>query len=263
MRLLWIGGDHPRHLFVLNRIDCIFPVAGAVIEKRENFSPEVAPDLAEGDRRNFVRHFEGRREAERRYFGEQRVPTCSMLRVSREELNSNAVVDFVRTMDPDAVLIFGAGLVKTPLHEALPRNALNLHLGLSPRYRGAATLFWPFYFLEPGFAGSTFHYIVKEPDAGAVVHQVVPELSATDGIHDVACKTVLASAEEGIALLGILAERAELRSEPQRGTGKKFLASDFRVEHLRVIYGLFDDDIVKCYLDGQLRCQTPRLVRQF
>ena len=38
----------------------------------------------------------------------------------------------------DVALIFGTGLIKDPLYSALPADTINMHLGLSPRYRGSA-----------------------------------------------------------------------------------------------------------------------------
>jgi methionyl-tRNA formyltransferase len=185
------------------------------------------------------------------------------LEIRPERLNSAEVVGFVKKTKPDATFIFGASLIKEPLLSTLPHNTLNLHLGISPRYRGAATLFWPFYFLEPPYAGSTFHYIVGEPDAGDIVHQAVPHLDIRDGIHDVACKTVIVSAHEALALIEILRDKGRWKTRKQRSTGKNFLASDFKPEHLRVIYNQFNDDIVKYYLEGKLKSKTPNLVRQF
>jgi len=166
-------------------------------------------------------------------------------------------------VSPDVALVFGSGLIKDPLLSVLPRQTLNLHLGLSPRYRGAATLFWPFYFLEPTYAGSTFHYLLTEPDAGEIVHQVTPELERDDTIHSVACKTVVASAEHCIRLLHMFEHKRGWQSYRQRGSGKNFLGSDFRPEHLRVIYDLFEDNLVALYLDGKLLSKTPTLIRQF
>ena len=165
--------------------------------------------------------------------------------------------------NPDVVLIFGSDLIKEPLLSMLPRHTLNLHLGLSPRYRGAATLFWPFYFMEPTYAGSTFHYIVSEPDAGDIIHQVIPTLQRGDGIHDVSSKVVIDSVKHAIRLLEIFERGGVWKLYKQKSTGKNFLGSDFRPQHLRVIYNVFNDDMVDCYLDGNLESRTPRLVRQF
>jgi methionyl-tRNA formyltransferase len=154
-------------------------------------------------------------------------------------------------------------MVRDPLFSGLTQPTVNLHLGLSPRYRGAATLFWPFYFLEPPYAGSTFHFIVSEPDAGEIIHQVTPELHPDDGIHDVACKVVMQSAQDAVRLLEIYAEKGGWVTRKQKATGKNFLASDFIPEHLRVIYNVYNDDMVRQYLDGRLKCKMPSPYRQF
>lgn len=263
MRLLWIGGDHPRHLFYINKVHKLFPLSGAIVEHRENLIPQPDPGLAAVDRENFIRHFSNRARAEEKFFGHQTLPDCPTHVVDHEGLNSHSSVDFLTSIDPDVVLIFGSGLVKEPLYSSVPAHTLNLHLGISPRYRGAATLFWPFYFLEPPYAGTTFHYIVAEPDAGDIVHQVVPELEVSDGIHDVSCKAVTASAEAALELLRILDQKGRWERYSQRGTGRNFLASDFKPEHLRLIYNVFDDDMVRHYLDGRLTSKVPRLTRQF
>lgn len=263
MKIMWIGGSHPRHLYYANTIHKTHPITAAIVEQRGGMVPQPPPGLPKRDRENFERHFANRDMAEHNYFGEQSLPDVPVLETSNEGLNSEQSREYVRKYEPDVVLIFGCGLIKGDLYSAVPINTINLHLGLSPRYRGAATLFWPFYFMEPAYAGTTFHYIVSEPDAGDVVHQVVPELNPEDRIHDVACKAVVQSTKEAIDLLEILASGGELTRFKQKGTGKNFLSGDFKPEHLRVIYDVFDDDMVKQYLDGKLPSKEPRLIRQW
>ena len=84
-----------------------------------------------------------------------------------------------------------------------------------------------------------------------------------DGIHDVACKTVVKSSVDIIKLLEIFELNKLWSAYSQKGTGKNFLANDFKPEHLRVIYNLFNDDMVKYYLDGKLECKIPKPVKQF
>jgi methionyl-tRNA formyltransferase len=263
MRILWIGGDHARHLFYFNSIQRKYEFVGALLERREAMVPEPPPNIGEHDLTNFVTHFRKREQAEERYFQAAELPKCPTLKTTAEDLNSPESAEFVSAAAPDVVLIFGSGLIKDPLLEVLPERTINLHLGLSPRYRGAATLFWPFYFMEPSHAGCTFHYITGEPDFGDVIHQVTPKLEAQDGIHDVACKAVMAAAEAAIGLLDIMMDKGDWRRFRQKGTGKNFLAADFRPEHLRVIYDVFQDDIVRHYLEGRLLAKEPELQRQF
>jgi hypothetical protein len=114
--------------------------------------------------------------------------------------------------------------------------------------------------MEPNFAGTTFHYIENSPDAGDIIHQVVPKLERGDGIHDVACKAVLQSTIEAVALFeGYRWERFKQKPE----AGKNFLESDFQPKHLRVIYQVYNNDMVDAYLDGKIHPKEPNLKRQF
>lgn len=263
MKIMWIGGSHSRHLFYINHINKDYKICGAIIEKRENIMPTPPNDILERDKMNYIKHFENRNIKEDDYFGKQKFPDTEILEVLESDLNSEKSVNFVNQIKPDIVLVFGCGLIKEPLYSVLPNNTINLHLGLSPRYRGAATLFWPFYFLEPTYAGSTFHFIISEPDAGDIIHQTVPHLYETDTIHDVACKTVIKSSKEMVKLLKLFEKQKQFQRFVQKSSGKNFLSSDFKPEHLRMIYDVYNDDIVKHYLKGDLKSKKPILKTQF
>jgi len=258
MRCMIIGGDHPRHLYYANAIAGSCNVVGAIMERRESFTPQPPPGLAGRDRQNFIRHFSNREKYEKEYFGtEKKLPDCPIHYVDRVSLSSLETVAFVKNLAPDVVFIYGPGMIRDPLFSALPKYKINLHLGLSPRYRGSATLFWPFYFLEPNWAGSTFHIISDEPDAGDIIHQSLPELRHGDTIHEVACRVVQQSAEDVKKIIEVLDSGKELKLYRQTAAGKNFLMRDFMPQHLRVIYDLFDDAIVDAYLDGEIAAKEP------
>lgn len=256
-----ISGSHPRHLYYANQIARHFDVAGALIEYRENMIPMPPRMLPARDHVNWMRHFYNRFNKERYYFGVPEAPTLPNVRYTTAE-GLNDCADFIRDLEPDVVLIFGPGMIRPPLFDVLPEHTYNLHLGLSPRYRGAATLFWPFYFLEPAYAGVTFHRIVSEPDAGLIAHQCRPTLHESDTIHDVACKAVITATEDVIKVCNKLERTGSLDLHKQKATGKNFLARDFQPLHLRMIYDVFDDDIVRAYLDGEIERREPKMYQQ-
>jgi hypothetical protein len=260
-RIMWIGGNQARHLYYINEIAKEIPVTAGIMQERSGGIPEINASVELKDRNNWVKHFWDRFYAEERYYGKQEAPGFETLRVDKDTLNSLNTADFVRKIKPDLVLVFGSGMIREPLFSALPKDTINLHLGLSPRYRGAATLFWPFYFMEPNWAGTTFHYIVDTPDGGDIIHQVRPGLNREDGIHDVACRAVLDSAREAIRLIRMHPDWKHFPQKPE--AGKNFLESDFKPQHLRVIYNVYNNDIVKHYLSGELKCKEPNLKRQF
>ena len=207
--------------------------------------------------------FEVSKNAEKKFFGNPDLPNVPILKIEESQLNSIETTNFVESLHPNVVLIFGSHLIRDPLLSVLPKNTINLHGGLSPRYRGTATMFWPFYFLEPNHVGTTFHFIVSEPDAGDIIHQSIPILQVGDKIHDVACKTIIQSSKDIVKLLKILETDNEWKVFKQKGTGKNFLESDFKPEHLRVIYDQFNDEIVDEFLTGKITPKKPKIITQF
>ena len=237
MRVAIVGGTHPRHLFFQNSIKSV----GRLLVKRETMLPQAPDYITEHDRDLWDRHFDNRSKCELEYFGNGS-PNGRIT----DDLNSKESRDYIEGLKPDLVLVFGCGMLNWYLDVPM----INLHLGLSPRYRGSATLFWPFYFLEPNNAGCTFHQIVDEPDAGKILHQSKPELKNGDTIHDVACRAVLAARDD----MELLLDRfPDWEYHEQRNTGKCFLSKDFQPHHLRSIYDTWNDDIVGAYLRQDIR----------
>jgi folate-dependent phosphoribosylglycinamide formyltransferase PurN len=263
MRILLITGSHPRHAYVHLRLSECFEIAGIVCMKREALVP-TPPPCDPHDQDLFKRHFRERAEVEEQAYGNvnssrfrELAPT---LYTTPEELNTQETASFIESVRADACFIFGPDLIKEPVVGTLPVWRMNLHLGLSPWYRGSATLFWPFYFLQPSFAGATLHQILPEADAGEIVTHVVPVLKRGQGIHEVGAAVVLRSAEVVSEVYQQLKEKGSLDTHPQRSTGRLFLSRDFEPHHLRLIYDTFDDKIVDAWLDGQLGHRQPLLI---
>ncbi len=267
MKIVWIGGNHPRHLYYLSKINETFPISGAIIETRDvgtdSRIPEIPTHINECDKKNFIIHFENRFKAEEKYFSDLKIPTCPLLHIKKDELNTDKTVQFIQSISPDIVLTFGCHMIKDPLMSKLPIHTINLHGGLSPRYRGVATMFWPFYFLEPNHVGVTFHYLTSIPDAGSIIHQCIPKLEYGDKIHDVACKAIISATDDIVKLLSIFKKEGCWGKTDQKSNGKNFLDRDFKSEHLRVIYNLFNDDIVDQFLTGKIKSVPPKLITQF
>jgi hypothetical protein len=262
-KLAWIGGSHRRHLFYINQIakyGCM-DFVGGIMEQREELIPVAPVGLSVGDKENWDTHFQNRAQMERYACGDQ-TPPDGVMKVDGYSLNTNETADYMEKLNPDVVLVFGCGMIREPLLSSLPKDTINLHLGISPRYRGAATLFWPFYMMEPTWAGTTFHYLKDSPDAGGIIHQVRPSLKEHDTIHHVGMRAVLKSAVEAVVLLSMHARGWETFSQKPEA-GKNFLEKDFKAQHLRVNYDLYGDHMVDAYLEGRLKCTEPKLKRQF
>ena len=263
-RALFISGSHLRHRYFFNHLFQFFDEILLIEMKRENVLPTWGGVLDNKDAINFERHFSNREAVESRLFGDiektTEVSEITLIQVEPHTLNSKAIAEKIKQFSPEFGLIFGSDLIRSPVLEVLPFETLNLHLGLSPWYRGSATLFWPFVFLEPQFAGITFHRVIEEPDAGDIVLQLRPNLEIGDGVHDVGAKCVQAAKFAGAELCKFFLTNGSFYYSRQPTSGRLWRINDFHPSHLRIIYNLFDDDIVDAYLAGQLSNRQPTLI---
>jgi methionyl-tRNA formyltransferase len=263
MKVLAVVGSQPRHLYLIKALLHSNVSVRAVVMQREPLTPSVPSGISKEDAVNFVRHFRERSELELSEFGGSEVRgllhDVDHILVNDWELNSAKVCDFVSREHDDMGVVFGSDMIRDPLLSQLPIDTINMHLGLSPRYRGSATLFWPFYFLEPQYCGATFHKLLLEPDAGDVLHQVCTELKSGDGIHDVGIRTVSQATSDLLHLVNSF--RRGWTYQKQKSTGRNFLTLDFLPQHLRVIYNLYSNNIVDEFLAGNLGKSSPNIVK--
>ena len=67
---------------------------------------------------------------------------------------------------------YGCSIIQEPLLSVFDGRFVNVHLGLSPYYRGSGTNFWPLVNKEPEFVGATFMHIDSGIDTGEIIHQI-------------------------------------------------------------------------------------------
>lgn len=263
-KVVLMCGSHMRHLYIAEKFLKEDRLAALVIEEREDFVPQPPEELCQRDKDNFILHFAKRDEAEQKFFGgvdrEKLLSSVPVLQIQMEELNSEKTIAFIKKANADMLVTYGVHMVSNDVISCYEGRAFNIHGGLSPWYRGNTTLFWPFYFLKPNYAGMTIHRLTQKLDGGEILHHSVPTLEYGDKMHEVACKAVAKVAEDICKILECRDNGVEFECSPQKSAGKLFLGKDWTPQTLRVIYELFEDKIVDMYLDGEFEKDEPVLV---
>ena len=264
MKLILFSGDHPRHLFINKEVVKYFDDILVIVMRREELIPIAPINISEHDKKLFKIHFQNRKHVEAKVYGNLKADEVfknyNTIFINPNEINSDKIAKKVRNFNADFCFIFGVDLILDPVIDELPVDKINLHLGLSPWYKGSATLFWPFYHLEPQFCGVTFHQITKQADAGEIIHQCVPKLLLGDTIHDVGARCVLKAKDELNHLFSYWKQSKKFDGILQETSGRNWRGTDFNASQLRVIYDLYDDKIVDIYLSGGLSNRKPKLI---
>ena len=155
-----------------------------LIEKRKNNAVELG-------------HLEARSLAEKDFFElfinmQYKIKSISET-VPKFWFSSKDCLEFLKEINPSQILVFGTSIIKGEIINYFKRKILNLHLGLSPYYRGAGTNYFPFVNNEPEYAGSTFMYLDAGIDTGEIIHQIRPKINITDSFHQLSNRFLIYS----------------------------------------------------------------------
>ena len=110
-------------------------------------------------------------------------------------LRGEACRTLLGELSPDYLLVYGTEIVKPETFQLASRGALNLHTGISPRYRGADCGFWALHNEEPEWIGSTVHMLDAGIDTGPILATVRPSIEASDDEHTLFAKCVRVGAD--------------------------------------------------------------------
>jgi methionyl-tRNA formyltransferase len=87
------------------------------------------------------------------------------------DVNSEAMTSFVSKLNPEFVIVSGTSLLSKDTIKAINRRILNIHVGITPEYRGAHGGFWALYNNEANKVGVTVHLIDTGIDTGPILAQ--------------------------------------------------------------------------------------------
>lgn len=251
MKIVLLTSDNLRHKAIANMIAEQLVVTLVVTEKK---SPAISntESLDKEDEAFIRKHFLKRKESEEKYFGEYlEFPSKSLLmKVDHGQINSQKVNKAIENARPDYIILFGTSIIKEALLNKFPGRIINLHLGLSPYYRGSATNFFPYYYEEPECVGGTIHLTTSEVDKGEILYQFRPDISLGDDLHDIGNKVIL---KGGIFLPEILIkyDRGEIKPIPQTGKGYLCRTKDLKPDLIRAIYKKIENGLIDSYLADQ------------
>jgi folate-dependent phosphoribosylglycinamide formyltransferase PurN len=245
MKAIVLTSTMLRHQYVANTIASRLEVA-AVWQEQKSFEP-LKYAASAGDEAIIARHFAARDDAEAARFAEHIEVNAPVRRVPPGGCNDPGEIEAMRRLSPDVVLVFGTGLLKPMLIDTFPGAIINIHLGLSPYYRGAGTNFWPLVNGEPEYCGATIHFLDAGVDTGPMIAHVRPDICRDDGPHDIGNKTIVAAAE-ALATAAIAHARAPLRGVAQEGDGRVYRRKDFSAAAVERLYANFAGGMIDTYL---------------
>lgn len=194
MKITLFSSNQPRHINLARSLSRIAETVFFVSEVNTVFPGRVSDFFHKSETMQL--YFQQVINAERCVFGDiSFLPqNVRMLAVKSGDLNMTSREQLRDALSSDIYIVFGASYIKGWLIDFLvEKAALNIHMGLSPYYRGSSCNFWALYDEKPEYVGATIHLLSKGLDSGDIMFHCVPVLRASDTAYDFSMRSVQAA----------------------------------------------------------------------
>jgi len=177
MKITVFTSNQPRHIHLINKLSTIAKTVYAVQECNTVFPGKVKDFF---DNSPVMKdYFERVMQSEKNIFGNIDFVSSNVRTLSLKsgDLNNVSMDVLSEALKSDFYIVFGSSFIKGDLIEFLVNNrAINIHMGISPYYRGSSCNFWAAYDGNINFVGATIHMLSKGLDSGQMLYHALPKL---------------------------------------------------------------------------------------
>jgi hypothetical protein len=174
MKITIFTSNHKRHNYLINLLAEIADELFVIQESRTLFPGintgiyKVSPIIET--------YFNKVSFAEEQIFGNQYINAkqIKLISLAMGDLNLypiHLLSDFLKS---DLYIVFGASFIQGELaNKLIKENAINIHMGVSPYYRGADCNFWALKDNNPHLVGATIHKLSEGLDSGDILYHAL------------------------------------------------------------------------------------------
>ncbi len=223
------------------------------MESTDNDLTETVSKIVEGNMLR-MKHLKIRIQSEIDFFGlfdQYSNDFSNSIIIKRNTINDQIYQKELLELNPNIIVSYGCSIIKQGLMEAFKGRFLNIHLGLSPYYKGGGTNFWPFVNNELEYIGVTFMHINSKLDSGEVIHQIRPRIFESDSIHSIGNRLIK---EMAICCVQIIRRFKELprmnQIEIPNSQIKEYRKNDFTEDSIITAYENMKNGLIETFLEN-------------
>ena len=253
MKIIILTGSELRHSYMRKAIALAIKESSQVIKSYCEGTEKSLLNMIKSHEPGSLKevYLENREKVEQDFFSSfvRLAPDLSNpVFISKGSINSKKYVDEIIRENPDLIIAYGCSIITSELIHTFAGRFLNVHLGLSPYYRGSGTNFWPLVNGEPEFVGATFMYLDEGVDTGKIIHQMRARMYQHDTVHHIGNRLI---SDVAFMYAKIIKNFTKLDTPNQvkiSGDGKYYKNSDFTEESIKKLYLNFSSGMIEKYL---------------
>jgi len=104
-------------------------------------------------------------------------------RIHVQSVNEQTVIDVLKKHNLDAVIVNGTRILSPRLLFSMDVPFINVHMGITPKYRGVHGAYWALVNKDYANCGVTVHLVDPGIDTGGVLYQDTVSVSSDDDIN--------------------------------------------------------------------------------
>jgi folate-dependent phosphoribosylglycinamide formyltransferase PurN len=179
MKITLFTSNNKRHNYFINLLSKVSKELFVVQE-----CSTIFPGIMPGNYPNskiMVKYFKKVNDAQLKLFGNSYInnkkKNIKLITMQIGDLNKCSLELLSDFLNSDIYIIFGSSYIKGKLLNFLiKKRAINIHMGVSPFYRGTDCNFWAIYDNNPHLVGSTIHLLTKGLDSGPILYHAMSNI---------------------------------------------------------------------------------------
>tara|TARA_Y100000992_G_scaffold185392_1_gene125348 strand:+ start:13133 stop:13846 length:714 start_codon:yes stop_codon:yes gene_type:complete len=159
-KIVLLSSDTPHHRFFINKmLEDNLPLELAIFEEKKHVSKFLTGPYLEEEETEFEKIKFNKITNIQSIYSETK---------SFFDINDEKVLDILAKRQINYGIVFGTGLIKTPLIEYFNGNLINIHRGIAEEYRGLDSDLWSIYHNDFENIGVTIHKVDPDLDTGDI-----------------------------------------------------------------------------------------------
>ena len=179
MKITLFTSNQNRHNYLINLLSQFCDELLVVQESKSAFK-----DLTHSENHSsssIKKYLKMMSNAQIKLFGDLKInnlpKNVKILHVLSGDLNKYSLSFLSDFLKSDLYIIFGSSYIKSELANFLiEQKAINIHMGVSPYYRGMACNFWALNDENPHLVGATIHRLSKGLDNGPILYHAMSNI---------------------------------------------------------------------------------------
>lgn len=95
-------------------------------------------------------------------------------------VNDAETADLLKQLNPDVIIVNGTGIIKKHILDICNVPVINMHVGITPKYRGVHGGYWALVNQDKEHCGVTVHLVDEGIDTGSILYQALIHPTAHD-----------------------------------------------------------------------------------